>query len=116
KRDGADAYAAGQPLAWIDDQFAAPADHDWAAARVAAGLPTLLVPTDSYVGLQPEHAEAVRRGALAPPPPPPPPNPRSPLHDPAWETGALVEASPQPHVTHRTPPRDVVRARPDPHP
>lgn len=65
KRDLADVYAAGRPLAWIDDQFATPADHDWAAARDAAGLPTLLVPTDPSLGLQPEHADTVRRWALA---------------------------------------------------
>lgn len=47
KLDAIGAYAAGRPLAWIDDAFN-PACHEWAAARSA---PTLLVQTDPEVGL-----------------------------------------------------------------
>jgi len=42
-----DAYAAGRPLAWIDDALG-PACHRWAAERTA---PTLLVQTAPELGL-----------------------------------------------------------------
>jgi hypothetical protein len=63
KRDHVATHAKRQPLAWIDDDFA-PADHDWASARAAAGYPTLLIQPDHYTGIQPQHTEAVRRWAL----------------------------------------------------
>lgn len=46
------------PLIWIDDDFTE-LDHAWAAAREAAGLPTLLVEPDPYVGIQPEHLDLI---------------------------------------------------------
>ena len=61
KRDYVAAHAGGQPLAWIDDDFARPTDHDWATARTAAGHPTLLIQPDPHQGIQPEHTERVRR-------------------------------------------------------
>jgi hypothetical protein len=63
KRDHVAAHAGGQPLAWIDDDFARPADYDWASARTAAGGPTLLIQPDPYTGIQAEHAERIRRWA-----------------------------------------------------
>jgi hypothetical protein len=57
KLAGIDAFAGPErPLAWIDD------DHDdrcraWAAERAG---PALLVTTDPYRGLLPEHAAALR--------------------------------------------------------
>lgn len=53
KRDHVAVYAAGHPLAWIDDDFAVPADHDWAATRTAAGYPTLLIQPDPHLGVHP---------------------------------------------------------------
>jgi hypothetical protein len=43
-------YVGDRPLAWIDDQPGAEV-RDWADARNAAGIPTLLVETDYRVGL-----------------------------------------------------------------
>lgn len=54
KRDHVDAWLADAPAVWIDDDFTA-ADHVWAVRRTAAGIPTLLVQPDPYVGLCPEH-------------------------------------------------------------
>jgi hypothetical protein len=65
KRDYVAAHARRRPLAWIDDDFANPADHDWAAARTAAGHPTLLIQPDPRAGIQPGHVETIRRWALA---------------------------------------------------
>jgi hypothetical protein len=65
KRDYIAIHAAGHPLAWIDDDFAVPADHDWAAARTAAGYSTLLIQPDPYLGLDVENIEVIRRWALA---------------------------------------------------
>jgi hypothetical protein len=50
-----DAYAEGRPLAWIDDSFDESC-HEWARARPE---PTLLVPTESHLGLEEAHAEAL---------------------------------------------------------
>ncbi|HEY4427595.1 MAG TPA: HAD domain-containing protein [Solirubrobacteraceae bacterium] len=47
KLDTIDEYAAGRPLAWVDDALG-PACHEWAAARTA---PTLLVETVPERGL-----------------------------------------------------------------
>src|SRR3954447_3757690 len=52
-------HAGRRPLAWIDDRFDASC-HAWAAARAA---PTLLVATDSAVGLTAEHVRALERWA-----------------------------------------------------
>ena len=59
KLDAIDAYAAGRPLAWVDDALG-PACEDWAAAR---GAPTLLVQTDPELGLTAEHAALLVRWA-----------------------------------------------------
>jgi hypothetical protein len=48
-------YAGDRPLAWIDDSMDEEC-HEWAADRAA---PTLLVPTESHVGLTNAHAEAL---------------------------------------------------------
>jgi hypothetical protein len=53
KLDAIDAYAAGRPLAWVDDALG-PACHDWAAARPA---PTLLVQTAPERGLTTQEAQ-----------------------------------------------------------
>ncbi len=53
KLDAIGAYAAGRPLAWIDDAFN-PACHDWAGERSS---PTLLVQTDPQVGLTEPEAQ-----------------------------------------------------------
>ncbi len=59
KLDAIGTYAAGRPLAWIDDAFN-PACHAWASERVS---PTLLVQTNPQVGLT--EAEALRLVAWA---------------------------------------------------
>ncbi|HEY2578083.1 MAG TPA: HAD domain-containing protein [Streptosporangiaceae bacterium] len=64
KRDYVAAHANGQPLAWIDDDFARPADHDWATTRTATGCPTLLIQPDPSTGIQTEHTNSIRRWAL----------------------------------------------------
>lgn len=56
-----DGFAAGRPLAWVDDAFN-DACHDWAAAR---GAPTLLVETTPAEGLVAHHAERLRAWARA---------------------------------------------------
>ncbi|RKS07200.1 hypothetical protein DFP74_2857 [Nocardiopsis sp. Huas11] len=64
KRDPVGAWAAQEPLVWIDDDFAQP-DHDWARERAINGVPTLLIQPDPYQGLQRGHIDAVRLWALA---------------------------------------------------
>jgi hypothetical protein len=54
KLDAIDAFAAGRPLAWLDDALNG-ACHEWAARRPA---PTLLVQTDPHRGLT-EHEVAL---------------------------------------------------------
>lgn len=49
-------YAAGRPLAWIDDSFSEDC-YEWAEQRAE---PTLLVPTDSAIGLEEAHVEALQ--------------------------------------------------------
>lgn len=49
-------HAGDRRLAWVDDQLG-PDVHAWAASR---SVPTLLVETDSRVGLAPEHVERLR--------------------------------------------------------
>jgi len=59
KLDPLDAYAADRALAWIDDNF-----NDgcfaWAEERTA---PTLLVPTESHLGLEEAHVGALEAWA-----------------------------------------------------
>ncbi len=61
KLDAIGAYAAGRPLAWIDDAFN-PACHAWAAERSA---PTLLVQTDPELGLTAVEARQLEGWARA---------------------------------------------------
>jgi hypothetical protein len=57
ERDHLERHANGAPLAWIDDDFTA-SDHAWARTRNHT-VPTLLIEPDPYLGLQPEHLEAI---------------------------------------------------------
>jgi hypothetical protein len=50
-----DEYAGRRPLAWVDDSFDESC-YDWAEARPA---PTLLVPTNSQLGLEQSQTEAM---------------------------------------------------------
>jgi len=50
-----DEYAAGRPLAWIDDNFDESC-YEWARERVE---PTLLVPTEPHLGLEQVQVEAL---------------------------------------------------------
>ncbi|MFG3282963.1 HAD domain-containing protein [Streptomyces sp. NPDC048111] len=59
KRDHVDAWLAGAPAVWIDDDFTH-LDRAWAAERDARGTPTLLVQPDSHAGLQERHLVEVR--------------------------------------------------------
>jgi HAD domain in Swiss Army Knife RNA repair proteins len=59
KLDAIGAYAAGRPLAWIDDAFN-PACHAWASARAH---PTLLVQTDPELGLMEREAQRLEAWA-----------------------------------------------------
>jgi hypothetical protein len=53
-----DQYARGRALAWIDDSFDQSC-YEWARERQGRGDPTLLVPTESHLGLEEVHAEAL---------------------------------------------------------
>ena len=55
KLEALTSYSANRPLAWIDDSLDQSC-HDWAAARSA---PTLLVPTESAIGLTEAHTDAL---------------------------------------------------------
>jgi hypothetical protein len=55
KLEALDAFAGDRPLAWIDDSLDKSC-HEWAAKRPA---PTLLVPTESAVGLTDGHVETL---------------------------------------------------------
>jgi hypothetical protein len=55
KLDALDRYTGDRPLAWIDDSLDSSC-HAWAAERNA---PTLLVPTESDVGITAAHTEAL---------------------------------------------------------
>ncbi|HEX6115734.1 MAG TPA: hypothetical protein VFY99_01450 [Solirubrobacterales bacterium] len=55
KVDAIDEYAGDRPLAWIDDNIDETCT-EWAAARAA---PTLLVPTESHLGLEEGHVDAL---------------------------------------------------------
>jgi hypothetical protein len=50
-----DAYGRGRPLAWIDDNFD-DSCYGWAESRAQ---PTLLVPTESHLGLEEAQVEAL---------------------------------------------------------
>jgi hypothetical protein len=50
-----DEYAKGRPAAWIDDSFD-DSCYEWARER---GEPTLLVPTESHLGLEEAQVEAL---------------------------------------------------------
>ena len=50
-----DEYGQGRPLAWIDDSFDESC-YEWARTR---GEPTLLVPTESHLGLEEVQVEAL---------------------------------------------------------
>jgi hypothetical protein len=52
-------YAGDRALAWIDDNFDDSCGR-WASDREA---PTLLVPTESFYGIEEAHVEALSRGA-----------------------------------------------------
>ncbi len=55
KLDALDEYAGSRPLAWIDDSLDASC-YEWAERRSA---PTLLIPTESDVGLIDGHVETL---------------------------------------------------------
>ena len=55
KLEALEEYAGSRPLAWLDDSLDESC-YEWAARREA---PTLLVPTESHVGLTPAHTEAL---------------------------------------------------------
>ncbi|MDX6607575.1 MAG: hypothetical protein QOD14_2115 [Solirubrobacterales bacterium] len=57
KLEALDEYAGSRPLAWIDDSLDSSC-QEWAKKRSA---PTLLVPTESDVGLLDAHVEALER-------------------------------------------------------
>jgi len=54
-------FAAGRPLAWIDDNFDQSC-YQWAERREP---PTLLVLTETHIGLEEAHVEALRQWALS---------------------------------------------------
>ncbi len=55
KLEALEEYGRERPLAWVDDNLD-DSCHAWAAARE---WPTLLVPTDSHVGLTDTHVDAM---------------------------------------------------------
>ena len=55
KLEALDSYSGDRPLAWIDDSLDASC-HDWAEKRAG---PTLLVPTQSDIGLTEAHTETL---------------------------------------------------------
>jgi hypothetical protein len=62
-----DDYAGDRPLAWIDDSFDESC-YEWARARPE---PTLLMPTESHLGLEEAHTEALAAWARGLPQPAP---------------------------------------------
>jgi hypothetical protein len=54
-------YGQGRPMAWIDDNFDQSC-YKWAEQREQ---PTLLVPTETHLGLEETHVEALRQWALS---------------------------------------------------
>jgi hypothetical protein len=61
KLEAIEEYAGDRPLAWVDDSLDESC-RAWAAAREA---PTLLVPTESHIGLTDAHTEALLSWARA---------------------------------------------------
>ena len=61
KIEALEEYVGDRPLAWVDDSLDSSC-HDWAAERDA---PTLLVETESSVGLTSAHTEALLSWARA---------------------------------------------------
>jgi hypothetical protein len=61
KLEALDEHAGSRPLAWIDDSLDESC-YEWGARRTA---PTLLVPTESDVGLTEGHVEALESWAKA---------------------------------------------------
>jgi hypothetical protein len=59
KLEAIEEYAGERPLAWVDDSLDGSC-YDWAEARSA---PTLLVPTESDIGITDAHTEALLRWA-----------------------------------------------------
>jgi len=55
KLEALEEHAGSRPLAWLDDSLDESC-YEWAARREA---PTLLVPTESDIGLTPAHTEAL---------------------------------------------------------
>ena len=62
KLDALDEYAGSRPLAWVDDSLDESC-REWAEERPA---PTLLIPTESDVGLVEAHVEALEAWAKEP--------------------------------------------------
>lgn len=62
KLEAIEAFAGERALAWLDDALN-PACHEWAAAREAAGAPTLLVQTEPTRGLTEQEANSLRAWA-----------------------------------------------------
>ena len=54
KLDAIDAFVGARPVAWIDDALDERCQV-WAAERVAAGSPTLLVQTEPHLGMDAAH-------------------------------------------------------------
>jgi hypothetical protein len=61
KLEALEDYTGDRPLAWLDDSLDESC-HTWAAQRRA---PTLLVPTESDIGLTPAHTDALLAWAQA---------------------------------------------------
>lgn len=58
KLAGIDRFAGDRPLAWIDDSFDVSC-FEWSKRREAAGIATLLVPTDPSIGIEEAHVNAI---------------------------------------------------------
>jgi hypothetical protein len=56
-----DEYGQGRPMAWVDDNFDQSC-YEWAERR---DQPTLLVPTETHLGLEEAHVEALQQWALS---------------------------------------------------
>jgi len=58
KLDAVTRFCGNRALAWIDDSFDTSC-FEWAASREAAGIPTLLVPTEPEIGFEEAQAAVV---------------------------------------------------------
>jgi hypothetical protein len=63
KLDALERFAAGRAIAWIDDSLDRSC-FEWAERREAAGLPTLLAPTEPEIGIEEGHVAALESWAL----------------------------------------------------